>query len=232
MCFSAGASFAGGVIISAIGVATIREVHKPSQLVFACIPIFFGVQQIVEGCLWLTLPNIDYLNIQKVTTYLFLVLAQVLWPTLIPVSVLLMEESGRRKRSMRILLAMGLALSVYYIFCLIFFNVTPEITGYHILYTTTFPDVFSIPAFIVYLIVTITPLFISSIKRMHLMAILMFLSCVITAIFFTQYLISVWCFFAALISGVIFWILRDSKKAFNFNKLSLLKISSELNLKL
>src|ERR1035437_7659798 len=131
MCFSAGASFAGGVIISAIGLATIREVHKPSQLVFACIPIFFGVQQIVEVCLWLTLPNIDYLNIQKVTTYSFLILAQVLWPTLIPVSVLLMEESGKRKRLMRILLGMGLALSMYYIFCLIFFNVTPEITGYH-----------------------------------------------------------------------------------------------------
>jgi hypothetical protein len=232
MCFSAGASFAGGVIISAIGLATIREVHKPSQLVFACIPIFFGVQQIVEVCLWLTLPNIDYLNIQKVTTYSFLILAQVLWPTLIPVSVLLMEESGKRKRLMRILLGMGLALSMYYIFCLIFFNVTPEITGYHILYTTNFPDLFAIPAFIVYLIVTITPLFVSSIKRTHLMAILMFFFCLITAIFFTQYLISVWCFFAALISGVIFWILRDSKNAFNFKKLSLLKISSELNFKL
>lgn len=232
MCFSAGASFAGGVIISAIGVATIREVHKPSQLVFACIPVFFGLQQIVEGCLWLTLPNIDYLNIQKITTYLFLILAQVLWPTLIPVSVLLMEESGKRKRLMRIFLALGLTLSMYYGFCLIFFSVTPEITGYHILYTTTFPDLSSIPAFIVYLIVTITPLLISSIKRTHLMAILMFFSCLITAIFFTQYLISVWCFFAALISGVIFWILRDSKKAFNFNKLSLLKISSEFNFKL
>jgi hypothetical protein len=63
------------------------------------------------------------------------------------------------------------------------------------------------------------------------MAILMFISCLITALFFTQYLISVWCFFAALISGVIFWILRDSKKAFNFNKLSLLKIRSDINFK-
>jgi hypothetical protein len=231
MCFSAGASFAGGVIISAIGVVTIREVHKPSQLVFASIPLFFGLQQFVEGCLWLTLPNIDFLSIQKITTYIFLILAQVLWPTLIPVSVLLMEESGKRKRLLRIFLSLGLVLSIYYGFCLIFFNVTPEITGYHILYTTNFPDLFSIPAFIVYLIVTITPLFISSIKRTHMMAILMFISCLITAIFFTQYLISVWCFFAALISGVIFWILRDSKKAFNFKKLSLLKISSDLNFK-
>ena len=51
MCFSSEASFVGGVVISAIGVATIREIHKPSQLVFASIPLFFGIQQIVEGCL-------------------------------------------------------------------------------------------------------------------------------------------------------------------------------------
>jgi hypothetical protein len=113
MCFSAGASFAGGVIITGTGVATFREVHKPSQLVFASIPVFFGVQQILEGC-----------------------------------------------------------------------------------------------------------------QRTHLLGILMFLSCLITALFFTQYLISVWCFFAALISGVIFWILRDSKKEFNYKKLALLETGS------
>lgn len=60
MCFSAGASFAGGVIITGIGVATFRELHKPLQLVFAIIPVFFGVQQFVEGFLWLTLPDINY----------------------------------------------------------------------------------------------------------------------------------------------------------------------------
>jgi uncharacterized membrane protein len=52
----------------------------------------------------------------------------------------------------------------------------------------------------------------------------MFLSCLVTAIFFRQYLTSVWCFFAALISGVIYWILRDSKREFNFNKQDLLNI--------
>jgi len=76
------------------------------------------------------------------------------------------------------------------------------------------------PAFIIYLIVTITPLFISSIKRTHIMGVLMFLSCLVTAIFFTQYLTSVWCFFAALISGVIFWILKDSKSSFRLSKLA------------
>ena len=223
MCFSAGASFAGGVIISGIGVITVREIHKPSQLVFACIPLFFGVQQIVEGSLWLTLPDIDLINIQKIATFIFLVMAQVLWPTLIPVSVLLMEKDKKRKKMLQILLGMGITLSLYYTFCLLTYSVSPQIVGYHIQYNTEFPESLSIVAFILYLIVTITPLFISSIKRTHLLAVLMFLSCFVTAIFFTQYLTSVWCFFAALISGVIFWILRDAKKEFKFNKLSLLK---------
>ena len=43
MCFSTEASFIGGAVIIAIGVATVRKVHKPSQLVFACIPLFFGI---------------------------------------------------------------------------------------------------------------------------------------------------------------------------------------------
>ena len=154
MCFSAGASFAGGVIISAIGITTIKEVHKPSQLVFACIPFFFGIQQMVEGSLWLSLPDIDYVNIQKIGTYWFLIMAQVLWPTLIPVSVLLMEENKKRKRILYVLLGLGLILSSYYAFCLVFFNVNPMIMGYHIQYISDFPGSLALPAFIVYLTVT------------------------------------------------------------------------------
>jgi hypothetical protein len=228
MCFSAEASFAGGVIISAIGIATVREVHKPSQLVFASIPLFFAFQQIVEGCLWLTIPSPEYIHLQKIATYIFLIMADFLWPTMIPLAVLLMEENRKRKKILRVLFILGLSLSSYYAFCLVFFNVTPQIVGYHILYNTDFPKALSMPAFIVYLIVAISPLFISSIQRTHLLGILMFLSCLITAIFFTQYLTSVWCFFAALISGVIFWILKDAKKAFHIKNLSLIKIGSEL----
>lgn len=59
MCFSPEASFVGGLIISSIGIATIKKVHKPSQIIFASIPLFFGVQQIAEGLLWITLPYPD-----------------------------------------------------------------------------------------------------------------------------------------------------------------------------
>jgi hypothetical protein len=222
MCFSPEASFAGGVIISAIGAVTITKVHKRSQLVFASIPLFFGIQQIAEGFVWLTIANPDLIIIQKISTYLFLILAQVIWPTLIPLSVLLMEEKKTKKKILTFLLIPGIILSLYYSFCLLSFSVHPQIEGYHILYKNGFPRELSNPAFGVYLFVTITPLFVSGIKRIWLMGILMTLSCLITAIFFRQYLTSVWCFFAALISGVIYWILSDSKKRFTLDRLKLL----------
>lgn len=226
MCFSAEASFAGGIIISAIGIATVTKVHKSSQIVFASIPLFFGIQQIVEGSLWLTIPLPEYASLEKTLTYIFLFMADFLWPTMIPLAVLLMEDKLKRKKILLVLLGMGITLSLYYLFCLFTFEVDPQIKGYHIHYSTTFPKFLSMPAFIIYLIVTIAPLFISSIKGTHLLGILMFLSCVVTAIFFTQYLTSVWCFFAAVISGVIFWILKDSKSTFQLGVLSLLKDKS------
>lgn len=223
MCFSPEASFTGGVIISAIGIAVVTKVHNPSQLLFACIPLFFGLQQFTEGILWLTIPNSLYAGTEKIAMYVFLIMADFLWPALIPLSVLLMERNARKRKTLWFLVATGISVSCYYACCLMFLTVKPEIMGYHIRYISDFPKILAIPVFILYLVATITPLFVSSIKRTHLLGILMFMSCLVTAIFFTQYLTSVWCFFAALISAVILWILRDSKRKFHFDKLELLK---------
>lgn len=214
MCFSTEASFAGGIIISAIGVATIRKVHKPSQIVFACIPLFFGIQQIAEGFLWLALQNPEYAYVQKLATYSFLIMAEVFWPFMTPLAILLMEENKKRIKILRILLGMGLSVSLYFIYCLLSFNVTPEIRGYHIEYLEDYPKSLKLVVFSVYLITSIAPLFVSTIKRTYLLGILMALSCLITIIFFTQYLTSVWCFFGALISIVILWILRDARRKY------------------
>ena len=212
MCFSAEASFAGGIVILSIGIATVKKIHHPTQLIFGSIPLFFGIQQINEGFLWLTFRHPEFGHYQKIITDIFLIMADVLWPFLIPLAVLLMEKNYRKKIILKILLFFGISLSLYYTFCLFFFHVTPKIMGYHIKYDNDFPKSLGLIAFGIYLLVTITPLFVSSIKRTHLLGILMFLSCLVTALFFTQYLTSVWCFFAAIISAVIFWILRDSKR--------------------
>jgi hypothetical protein len=212
MCFSAQASFATGVVISSIGVAALKRVNKPSQKTFAAIPLFFGVQQVAEGFLWLTIPLPGYLAVQKVSAYFFLVMALVIWPSMIPLSATRMEEDPRRKRQLKMLLGLGLALSSYYAFCLIFFRVNPQVDCYHILYQTDFPKALSLPAFLLYLTVTITPFYLSGIHGTRLFATLMLIACLITVAFYRLYLTSIWCFFAALLSAIIYWIIRESEK--------------------
>jgi hypothetical protein len=224
MCFSPEASFAGGVIISAIGIFTVRKVHKVPQILFATIPLFFGFQQIAEGFVWLTLPLPDHLIIQKIFVYIFLTTALVIWPVMIPLSMLLMEKSKKKRRFMVYLLWTGGILSAYYTLCLIFFKVSPQITGFHIVYHNDFPKSLAMIATIIYLMVTITPLFMSSVKRIHLFGLMMTLSCIVTVIFFKQYLTSVWCFFAAIISGIIYWILSDLRKSYLLTRFRLLRI--------
>ena len=54
MCFSATASFSAGIILTVIGVASIKKAHHKSQLLFASIPFVFGIQQFAEGNVLLT----------------------------------------------------------------------------------------------------------------------------------------------------------------------------------
>jgi len=211
MCFSAGASFAGGIVISAVGVATVRKVRKPTQRLFAGIPLLFGFQQFAEGVLWVTLRSGGHDWLQNAATYIFLITALVIWPVMIPLSMWFIEEVKRRKKILAGLIVTGCLPSLFYAFCLISYDVTPQINGFHIYYVDDFPKTLVDIAFLFYLASTVAPLFVSSVRRMWLVGILITVSCLVTRIFFAQYLTSVWCFFAALISVVIYWILSESQ---------------------
>ena len=87
MCFSAAASFAGSAAISAVGIATQRKVRKPSQRLFAIIPLLFGFQQFAEGILWITLRSGEHPWLQNAATYIFLITALVIWPVMVPLSM-------------------------------------------------------------------------------------------------------------------------------------------------
>jgi hypothetical protein len=210
MCFSAAASFAAGTVIASVGVATSLKVQKPSQRLFASIPLIFGIQQIAEGFVWVSLQKPDLLVLQYISTYLFLCTALLIWPVMTAASCLLMEENTRKRKILRILLIMGFALALYYACSLIFFKFTPQIVNCHIMYKGNFPSALANPALLVYIIVTLTPLFISGIKGMRWLGICMLLGCAVTFIFYIKNLTSVWCFFAAIISVLIYYVLHVS----------------------
>ena len=217
MCFSAGASFAGGAVLSAIGYATVKESHKPSHKLFASIPLLFAFQQFSEGIIWISLKQGGYDTIQTAATYFFLMMALIVWPMLIPLSIYKMEEDVKKKKILKILAVAGLVLSAYYSVCLVNLNVQPQINQFHIQYVNNFPKKIGLVAFGLYAIVTLVPLFISSVRKMNLFGALSLVSCFITGVFYKEYLTSVWCFFAALISAVVYLIVKESNEEFDLS---------------
>lgn len=213
MCFSASASFAGGAVITAIGIMSVTRNTTPERRLFAGIPLIFGIQQISEGFVWVALQSQQHDLMLTISSYVFLLAAVVIWPFMIPLSVLLMEKSQQRRKVLRVLLAIGIITSLYYGTGLLLYDVNPQISEHHIRYASEFPRPLALAAFIIYATATLVPLFVSSVRRMWMFGTLVAASCLVTGIFYKEYLTSVWCFFAALISVVIYWIISEKRSA-------------------
>jgi len=97
MCFSATASFLAAGVTGAIAIATIARARGPRELPLAAAPLFFAVQQGLEGLLWLHLTATPPHWASIPLTYSFLLLAQVFWPIYAPLTVWLVEPSPQRR---------------------------------------------------------------------------------------------------------------------------------------
>jgi hypothetical protein len=212
MCFSAGASFIGGGIITAVGVNTVIRNSDPDRRLFAAVPLIFGVQQISEGFVWIALQSQGNDVMLTIASYIFLLAAVVIWPSFIPLSVLMMEKSAVKRNALKVFLATGVVTSVYYASGLFMFNIDPQISSHHIKYVNDYPRELANVVFVAYLLATLLPFFVSGVSRMRLLGIFMAASCLVTGIFYKEYLTSVWCFFAAFISGIILWIIIEEEK--------------------
>jgi hypothetical protein len=209
MCFSATASFSAGIVLTAIGIVTIKKTRHQSQLFFASIPFIFGLQQITEGILWVTLPNPDFVNTQKVFTYVFLFLAQIVWPIWVPIAILFLEKQSSRKNLQKVLVLAGIIVGGYLGYCLLMFDVEAKIEGQHITYFQDYPLVYRNYGIVFYALATIAPPFFSHIKRMWMLGATILVSYVVTAVFYEHYVLSVWCFFSSIISLSIYAILME-----------------------
>jgi len=208
MCFSAEASFIAGSVLTVIGVATIKKTNQKRQLWFASIPLVFGVQQIAEGILWLTLPDPDQIIAQRVATYLFIFFAQIIWPFIVPFGVLMLDKKSDRKLIQKILAGVGILVSGALTYFLIFFNMEASILGHHIAYKNDYPTTIYKYGAILYALATILSLFFSNVKRMWLLGVFIATSYAITLFFYENHVLSVWCFFSSLISVYIYILVR------------------------
>jgi hypothetical protein len=204
MCFSASASFTAAAVLLLCGIAALIKAKKNQQY-FAAIPLLFAVQQFIEGTIW---QSITAGTSAQLATYAYLTFVYVVWPNWVPFSINAMSSTASEKRALFLPMIAGIAISILAISYLVVTTPVAAATCNNITYVADVPKWLWLPGSALYLFATIAPFFICKIKHLWLMGVGLAISYAATAIFYHAAILSVWCFFAAVLSVFVFIILR------------------------
>ena len=205
MCFSASASFIAGTTLTAVGVATLKRAETKAERPFAAIPLLFGVQQLTEGVIWLTFRHEAPL-LRQIMTYIYSVFSHVLWPIYVPLAMGILEAVRWRRRAIFAFEVAGTAVGLYLLYFIVTLPVVAEVAGKHIVYVS--PHFYRVPVIVLYLAATCVSCLFSSHGFVRLFGVLAFLSFTAAYIVHVTTLVSMWCFFAAILSLLIYLHLR------------------------
>lgn len=202
MCFSASASFAASGGLAVLGGVSLI-VAKKEDKILAAIPLLFAIQQAFEGVQWL------YLNTGSSSLpagYGFLFFTFITWPIYVPSFVFLLDK--KRRGILKYFIYLGIIISLYSLFLLLtktlFIYEFRECVKYTLLSPT--PYMLSLANIVTaaYALVIVGSLLISSRHIFKLFGIVIFILAIISEFFYTEVFISVWCFFAAIVSAMFF----------------------------
>jgi len=211
MCFSATASFGASMMLAGIGSVSIIKAKTPSLRVLAFIPFIFSIQQFTEGWVWLSLTKENFTSWKLPCTYIFLFFAEVMWPIGISFSMMLFEKKEKRKNILRVIFYGSIGLSAVLAYSLFYYTADVKVIGNHVMYSVNTPDNFKSITNVFYFITAVLPPFLSTVKKAWLIGIALIVSYLIAKIFFEDYIISIWCYFATIISAIILWIILENK---------------------
>jgi hypothetical protein len=214
VCFSAAGSFAVSGVLAGLGAVSLAKSPSVRHRVFAAIPLLFAVQQAAEGVVWSTLSGGAGAALHGAAVLVFLGFALVVWPTWMPLSLALVERDPARRRVLAGFAVAGVLFSLFGAVLLAAGPLTSRIVGHCIRYEfgASHPIVASDAFFGGYLAVTIAPFFVSRTSLARPLGAVLLVSLALAILVQRAALTSVWCFFAAIVSGlVLVSVLRESR---------------------
>ncbi len=179
----------------------------------ALVPLFFGIQQGVEGLVWQAL-NGGHTDKAVPYAIAFHFFSHFLWLWWLPLCSFLAEYNNVRKKLFAVHTLVGLSLGALAYSQLLLNHEWMEvgIQYYSITYDITVPpnDYINIPipASVIYGLIILVPLLFSSHRHLRIFGALVTTSMVFASLVYGYALVSVWCFFAAVLSLYLAYVLR------------------------
>jgi hypothetical protein len=201
MCFSATASFTAGTALTVVGGLTVSKSRGKAELPLALVPLLFGVQQLTEGVVWVSLRH-DLPVLKSWATYTFSMFSHVLWPIFVPFAILLVETARPRRKAIGAFQALGLAVGLYLFYFIIRFPVTAHVHGHSIMYDS--PHFYIGAVLVGYLLATCVSGLFSSHWCINVFGALAFVLAIVAYQVSAATFVSVWCFYAAILSLLVY----------------------------
>ena len=207
MCFSPTGSFVLSGVLASVGVVAVTQNSSRHHRMFAAIPFLFAAQQASEGVVWLTVKDGADSSLFRAAVIAFLGFALVVWPVWVPVSLRRIEPNAVRRRALTMLSWVGVGVSVSAAFLLALWQPVAAIAGHSVRYSYGYGGKAGVMRelllLIAYVTPTIIPFFVSTTNMAKAIGTTLVVSLAAAALIERDALTSVWCFFAAILSGVI-----------------------------
>jgi hypothetical protein len=201
MCFSPEADFAAGVVVAGVGVETLRRVRAPRELIVGALPLLFGIHQLVEGFVWLSLRGQVSKGVGDAAKQAYIVYAHAVLPAIVPFGFMLLEPDRRRSRWMWPLVCLGVLLGVYLLWQVTAYPVGAQQEARCIDYTTHTPN--DVLIGLLYVAATCGPALISSRRHLRWFGLVSLIGVIATALVRVDELTSLWCLYVAMVSVLI-----------------------------
>jgi hypothetical protein len=215
MCFSATASVTAAATLIPFGAYAISMARKemPNWVMLAAYPLAFGLQQAIEGVVWHGI-NSDNQSLVDLASRCYVFFSHFFWLFWVPFSVYYLETGRTRKRFLGILTVLGLLYGLSLFMPLILREgwLVVELARHSLLYKTTMIYDGIIDRQLVrgiYALQVFLALVLSSYPRVRVFGVMILISVIGTFVFFKYAFVSVWCFFAAILSAYLLVVLRN-----------------------
>jgi len=202
MCFSPEADIGGGLLICAIGVDAVRHIGRRREFIaLAWIPVLLGAHQFIEALVWLWLQGHVPRGIGHVALWAYLLIAFVVLPVFIPLAVIALEPTRRRKQLMVPFVLIGTVVAGILLAAMVRGPVSVKLAPYHLAYSIRLSDGFLNVA--LYVVAVCGPLLVSGYRNVALFGIANLIAVIIIARLTVSGFASVWCGWAAITSAAI-----------------------------
>jgi hypothetical protein len=216
MCFSATASFATAATLLPVGAYCIARTRDAGAgwLAFASYPLAFGLQQLGEGFVWLGLGSGDG-ELVNTSALGFAFFSHFFWLFWVPFSVWLLETDRTRRKILLFLSVFGACYGIS-IFIPLFQEgwLRVEVMHHSIAYQATmiYDDYIDrLVIRLIYALQVVTAFMISSNHKVRIFGVLILLSVIMAFATYRYAFVSVWCFFAAILSIYMLYMVKDVK---------------------